>query len=93
MLNALRAKRVILPKEKEIIETKSLQSERMAYLLDKIIVPSLDSKIGIKLKGFLEVMEKSDNVILNSMAKKLGMYINYVCYNYNYMYILDLHIV
>ena len=57
------------------METMTLESARMEYLLDKIIAPSLSSKIGTKFKGFLEVMENSDDVMFNSMAQKLGMYI------------------
>ena len=53
----------------------------MMYLLDSVITPSLSNDISIKLKGFLEVMEESDDSIFTDMAKKLGMcYINtYMC--------------
>ena len=45
----------------------------MEYLLDKIIVPSLNVGVAVKYKRFLEVMERSGNVVFTSMAQKLGM--------------------
>ena len=74
ILGALRAEKVILAKQKEEIEIILLQSKRMEYLLDNIISPSLNNKVGIKFKGFLEVMEQSEDVMFTSMAQKLGMY-------------------
>ena len=74
ILRALRAKKVILANEKDEIEIIPLQSKRMEYLLDNVIIRSLNNKVGIKFKGFLEVMEESDDVMFTSMAKKLGMY-------------------
>ena len=62
----------------EVIQTKSLQSDRMEYIIDKIIVPNLDMKIGTNYYKLLEVMEKSGNNKLSSMAQKLGMYVHNV---------------
>ena len=56
-----------------MIEDKLVQSERMEYILDKIILPSLEFDISTHYIKFLEVMESSDNEKLNSMAQKLGM--------------------
>ena len=73
ILKELRAKKVISPGEKEIIEgTMKLQSERMEHLLDRIIIPSLKNKIGIKFKNFLEVMEKDGDEMFKRMAVTLG---------------------
>ena len=44
----------------------------MEHLLDNIITPSLNIKVGIKFKGLLEVMEQSEDVMFKSMAQKLG---------------------
>lgn len=73
ILGQLLAKKVILSREKEIIESKLLQSERMEHLLDKIIIPSLKNGLSIKFKGFLEVLEDSGDSIMIDMAQKLGM--------------------
>ena len=59
----------------ELIEARSVQSERMEYILDKIILPSLGMNISTHFVKFLEVMESSDNEKLTSMAQKLGMYV------------------
>ena len=75
ILGALRAKKIILPKEKEEIEAIPSQSKRMEYLLDNIIAPSIKAKVGIKFKGLLEVMEDSEDLVFNSVAQKLGMYV------------------
>ena len=77
ILGQLYGKGVITLKQKLTMEAESLESNRMEYFLDHVILPSLDTDVSIKYKGFLEVMEKSDDAILTSMAKKLGMYINY----------------
>ena len=73
ILSALLANKVITRREKEIMEIKPIQSARVEYLLDKVIAPSLEHKIGIKYKKFLEVMENSGDVMFENMAKKLGM--------------------
>ena len=64
-----------MDKEKALIETLPLQDKRVEHLLDKIIIPSLKVGVAVKYKRFLEVMEKHENVVFTSMAKKLGMYI------------------
>ena len=58
-----------------MIEAKSLQSERMEYILDKIILPSLGIEISTHFIKLLEVMESSGNEKFTSMAQKLGMYV------------------
>ena len=62
-----------MDKEKAVIETLPLEDKRMEYLLDKIIIPSLKVNVSVKYKRFLEVMERSGNVVFTSMAQKLGM--------------------
>jgi len=74
MLGKLIAKHVISRMEKEMIESKPLQSKRMEHFVDNIIMPSLENKVGIKFKGFLEVLEESGDATLIDMAKKLGAY-------------------
>ena len=72
ILGALRAKKVILPRQKEEIEVISLERKRMEYILDKIITPSLNVQVSIKFKGLLEVMEQSEDVVFKRLAQKLG---------------------
>ena len=73
MLGDLFAKEVITLQEKGIIQSLTLNRQKMEYLLDNIIIPSLNNSIVEKFKGFLEVMEKSNDLILTEMSKKLGM--------------------
>ena len=72
ILDNLFAKKVITYKEKKTVQLKS--KIRMEYFLDRIILPSLTNNIIAKFKGFLEVMEESDDLSLIDLAKKLGMY-------------------
>ena len=51
----------------------STESDRMQYLIDKIIVPCLQFNISTNFKGLLEVMEKADDENFVSIAHKLGM--------------------
>ena len=73
MLGKLLAKKVILEKEKEIIGTIPIKSDKMEYFLDNIINPSLANNVAEKFEGFLEVMEESGDPILIDMAKRVGM--------------------
>ena len=73
ILGDLFAKEVITLQQKGMIQSLTSNRQKMEYLLDNIIIPSLDINIAEKLKGFMEVMEKSDDLILTEMSKKLGM--------------------
>ena len=44
---------------------------RMEYLLDDIIIPSLGGKTGQKFINLVRVMEKSDDSLLKHVASKL----------------------
>ena len=78
------AREVITFRQKEMIEVIPLQSQRMEYLIDKIIIPTLTFNISTKFKSLLEVMEESGDDKLTSMAEKLGMYRYVVTYISNY---------
>ena len=71
MLRQLYAKKVITDREKEMIESIKLKDKKMEYLLDSVIIPSLANNVTEKFKGFVKVMEESDDPILMNMAKKL----------------------
>jgi len=73
MVDELYSKGVIILEEKEMIGTFRLRSRKMVYFLDTIIIPSLHNNCTIKFKRFLEVMEESDDLLVNAMAKTLGM--------------------
>jgi len=76
MLGKLYAKGVITLDEKQRMEVKPLQRNKMVYLLDNVITPSLGNDVSKKFKGFIEVMEESDDPILTDMANILGMYVS-----------------
>ena len=76
MLPNLYAKRVISLEEKDTISlTKPLERDKMQYLLDKIIVPSLQAGVIQKFELLLEVMEGSEDVVTRNVAQQLGIYI------------------
>lgn len=76
MLNHLYAKKVITEREKEMIETSRLKSDKMTYFIDNVIIPSLENNFTVKFKGFLEVMKGSDDLLVIDMAEKLGAYVH-----------------
>ena len=43
----------------------------MEYLLDDIIIPSLEAKSDQKYIGLVQVMKRSDDSLLNDVASKL----------------------
>ena len=71
MMGSLYAKDVITNEERKIIDAKTGQ-EKMMHLIADIIIPSLRLNNYEKYKGFLEVMEESEDSDVKSMAKKLG---------------------
>ena len=76
MLPSLYAKSVITLVDKDTISlTKALERDKMQYLLDHIITPSLLAGIIQKFELFLEVMGKSEDVVTKTMAQKLGTYV------------------
>ena len=68
------AKKVITHEEKETIATLPLQSDRIKYFLDSIIIPSLNDDKIEKFKGFLHVMKESCDPVLIDFAGKLGKF-------------------
>ena len=73
MLPRLIAEMVITMEETKMIEKLPVNSEKMMYLLNKIILPSLELGDPIKFKTFLEVMKQSSYPSFIDMAKKLSM--------------------
>ena len=79
LVGALYSQDVITARQKQIIGTKIIESEKMMYLLDDIIIPSLEAGTLEKFKSFREVMEKSDDSVIKSVCKRLSMLM--LCYN------------
>ena len=77
----LLAKGVITYEEKENIDFMPTEPEKMIYLLDAVIIPSLSSNVSMKFKGFIEMMEESGDTELIDIANQLGMYLgSYIVY-------------
>ena len=53
-------------------KTKPLDSDKMMYLLDYVIMPSLQVNLSVKYDGFLEVMKASGDVLAEELAKRLS---------------------
>ena len=75
LLGGLYAKDVITGREKQIIHSITIESDKMAHLLDHVIIPSLEAGTTEKLKSFLEIMEESDDPVINSVGRRVGMLI------------------
>ena len=81
ILERLLSKGIITPDEKKKIDSKPASQDKMIYVLDSVITPSLLNDISIHFKGFLEVLEESDDSTMIDLAKQLGMKI---IYDYQY---------
>lgn len=66
---------VLTSGEKRKIQKKDI-IDRMEYLLDDVITPSLQAEVGEKFISLIRVMKNSDDVSLNKMASKLMEYLS-----------------
>ena len=73
ILHRLLVKGVISANEKKKLDCKAASCEKMIYIVDSVITPSLLNDISIKYQGFLEVLEESGNSTMIDLAKLLGM--------------------
>lgn len=71
LLSALYAERVILRNEKEEIEKKLLQEDKVSYLLDHIILRALEVGNNKKYDNLIKVMSSNDDTTAQHLAKKL----------------------
>ena len=62
--------KVITLNEKKEIQRKD-KEKRMEYLLDDVIIPSLEAKIGQKYINLIKLMKHSDDSSLNAVASEL----------------------
>ena len=72
LLPSLYAKRVITLDDKKVMEAKPLEKDRMMYLLDDVLIRSLNIGYGSKYNGFLKVLEESDDDVLDDLTRTLG---------------------
>ena len=59
--------KVITLNEKKEIQRKD-KEKRMEYLLDEVIIPSLEAKTGQKYINLMKLMKSSDDTSLNAVA-------------------------
>ena len=74
MSGSLYARDVITLRQKKQINSIPIESDKMEYLLDEVIIPSLLAGRIEKFRLFLEVMEQSDDPVIKSVGKDLGMF-------------------
>lgn len=72
LMNSLYNKGVITRRERELMQCVKMEGDRMMFLLDNIIIPSLEAGEIIKFKRFLEIMEQSNDAVTVSIGKRLG---------------------
>ena len=68
LLPSLYAKDVITHDDKKIMESKPLEKDRMMYLLDDVLIRSLNMGFGENYNRFIMVLEESDNSLVNELA-------------------------
>ena len=72
MLDKIYSKGIITFEEKQRIKANPVEIDRIVYIIDRIIIPSLKVNDDMKFRTFIEVMKKSGNSTLISMAAKLS---------------------
>ena len=71
LLSALFTKGVIVRDQKEEIEKKLLQKDKVSYLFDQIILPALKVGHDMKYDNLITVMLSDDDTTAHHLAKKL----------------------
>ena len=78
ILGSLFSKNVITLNDKKLLETKPLESDRVTYVLDDVLLGSLSVNVMDKYINFVGVLkqrgEDDDDVVLQKLAKDLGMH-------------------
>ncbi|XP_065900904.1 uncharacterized protein [Dysidea avara] len=72
ILAQLYADEVITLEQKMEIGTISLETNKMMYFLDNILIPSLQADLTQKYIGFINVLKGSDDPDMQKMAEKIG---------------------
>ena len=73
LLPSLYASGVVTFDQKQIIEAKHVNKEKMGYVLD-LIINSLKADIAIKYNNFIQVMKDSKDFDANELVKILGKF-------------------
>jgi len=68
----LYANKVITEGQRKKIESKDLESDGMQYFFDEVLIFSLELDITEIYNNFIKILEESDDLIQNAMAKKIG---------------------
>ena len=83
LLPSLYSKRVITSDQKEQIQKKQLRKEKVSYLLDSVIIPSLELDDTTLYDNLIKVMEDCDDITAHRLAKLLQgtviVHMYYVC--------------
>jgi len=78
ILGLLFSKNVITLAEKQTMETKPLESDRVTYLLDNVLIRSLSVNVMDKYKNFVKVLrqkgEDDNDTMMEKLANDLGMF-------------------
>lgn len=72
LIKFLFMEQVVTHKEKKEIQ-RWRREERMEYLLDNIIIPSLEIEFGQKYINLINVMDRSDDILLKTIASELKL--------------------
>ena len=70
VIQELYQEKVVTLKEKKEMQRKEAE-DRMEYLLDDIIIPSLEVEVNQKCISLIKVMKISDDTSLQTVASKL----------------------
>ena len=74
LLPSLYSEDVITLDDKKRMESKPVEKDRMMYLLDDVLIRSLNMGFGKKYNGFLTALEESDDSSLIDLTRELGEY-------------------
>ena len=70
----LYTEQVITLKEKKEMQRKETE-DRMEFLLDDVIIPSLEANSALKYIKLIRVMKRSDDILIKSVASKLTLHL------------------
>ena len=77
ILGSLFSKNVITLEDKKFLQTKPLESDRVTYVLDDVLLRSLSINVMDKYISFIGVLkqrgEDDDDIVLQKLATDLGM--------------------
>ena len=85
LLPDLYSEMVINDVQKENIQKEKLKEGKISYLFDEVIKPELERGISTKYDNLIKVMEASNDIVTNYLAKVLkGKFIRTYMYAYVY---------